>query len=85
MSRSLPSALIRSQSSGGAPERQPRREPSPAQLAMMTADQLKSYHERKGTWGMTPEQREQAFPFANQPTARTAGLNELLQPWERIR
>jgi hypothetical protein len=44
------SALSRRNGSAGPDETPRRREPSAAQLAMMTADQLRDYYRRRGEW-----------------------------------
>jgi hypothetical protein len=46
----FPSALRRSDGSDIDLDTPRRREPSAAKLAMMTADQLKAYYQRRGEW-----------------------------------
>jgi len=69
MTTRIPSSLTRSQGAG-APDRQPRREPTAAQRAMMTSSQLRAYYERRGEWGVTQEWKDEHFPFQVAPTGR---------------
>jgi hypothetical protein len=46
----FPPSLSRANASGDAPDTTRRREPSAKQFALMNADQLKDYYQKRGEW-----------------------------------